>query len=70
MTKHDLTPFTPKALIRTPRLVKGVLGAAMISTALAFAPIAPAYARAAPDSFADLAEKVSPAVVMISYNFV
>ncbi|RLL63691.1 DegQ family serine endoprotease [Paenirhodobacter hankyongi] len=66
MTKHDLTPFTRKALIRAPRLVKGVLGAAMISTALAFTPIAPAYARAAPDSFADLAEKVSPAVVMIT----
>ncbi|MGD9917556.1 MAG: trypsin-like peptidase domain-containing protein, partial [Paenirhodobacter sp.] len=38
----------------------------MISTALAVAPMAPAYARAAPDSFADLAQQVSPSVVMIT----
>ncbi|MFT3689893.1 DegQ family serine endoprotease [Paenirhodobacter sp.] len=62
MTRLTLSLPTPRA----SRLVKGVLGAAMISTALAMAPVTPAFARAAPDSFADLAEKVSPAVVMIT----
>ncbi|HEY0212856.1 MAG TPA: Do family serine endopeptidase [Paenirhodobacter sp.] len=43
-----------------------MIGAAMISTALAVTPMAPAFARAAPDSFADLAERISPSVVMIT----
>lgn len=62
MTRLSLSLSTARA----SRLVKGVLGAAMISTALVVTPMAPAFARAAPDSFADLAEKVSPAVVMIT----
>jgi len=66
MTRHDTTLTRPKALLRAPRLARSVLGAAMISTALAFAPLAPAYARAAPDSFADLVQQVSPSVVMIT----
>lgn len=66
MTRHDTTLTRPKALLRAPRLARAVLGAAMISTALAVAPLAPAYARAAPDSFSDLAQQVSPSVVMIT----
>ncbi|HEY0275224.1 MAG TPA: Do family serine endopeptidase [Paenirhodobacter sp.] len=65
MTKTPLFLFTPKA-IRGTRFVKGVIGAAMITTALAVTPMAPAFARAAPDSFADLSERISPAVVMIT----
>lgn len=65
MIKTTLSLFAPKA-IRGTRLVTGVLGAMMLSTALAVTPMAPAFARAAPDSFADLAERVSPAVVMIT----
>lgn len=66
MTNQILALTTSRMRGRAPRLVKGVLGAAMISTALAVTPMAPAFARAAPESFADLAEKVSPAVVMIT----
>lgn len=50
------------------RLTTGVLGAALLSTALAFGPVAPLTAMAGPtpDGFADLVQKVSPAVVMIT----
>jgi len=50
--------------------LSGALGAAMLAIALAVAPIAPAHARAAPESFADLAEKVSPSVVNITTSTV
>ncbi|MFD2174075.1 DegQ family serine endoprotease [Rhodobacter lacus] len=49
---------------------KTLLGAALVSTALAVAPIAPAHAFAAPESFADLVEQVKPAVVMITTSTV
>lgn len=42
--------------------------AAALGLSLALSPVAlaPVYARGAPESFADLAEQVSPAVVMIT----
>ncbi|TQS72350.1 DegQ family serine endoprotease [Rhodobacteraceae bacterium] len=48
--------------------VRGAVGAAAVAVAMALSPMtaAPGYARAAPDSFADLAEQVSPSVVMIT----
>ncbi len=61
---------TTLSTLKTPRLVKTLLGAAMLSSALAVAPLAPAHARAAPESFADLAEQVSPSVVMITTSTV
>lgn len=60
------TPFTG---LRGRSFAKGVIGAAMLSTALAFGPLAvssAANAGPAPDGFADLVQKVSPAVVMIT----
>ena len=66
MISSTLTPTPRRPAGRMSRLVTGVIGAAMLSTALSVVPLAPAFARAAPDSFADLAEKVSPAVVMIT----
>lgn len=56
--------------LKTPQLVKTLFGAAMLSTALAFAPMAPAHAYAAPESFADLVQKVGPSVVMITTSTV
>jgi serine protease Do len=42
------------------------LCAAMLAVSLAVVPMAPAEARAAPESFADLAEQISPSVVNIT----
>ena len=56
--------------LKTPQLVKTLFGAAMLSTALALAPMAPAHAYAAPESFADLVQKVGPSVVMITTSTV
>ncbi len=56
-------PWRPAALHRALSLA---LAAAMLATPLALVPAAPSEARAAPDSFADLAEQVSPSVVMIT----
>ncbi|SOC07585.1 DegQ family serine endoprotease [Rhodobacter maris] len=50
--------------------VKTLLGVALLSTALTVAPITPAHAFAAPESFADLVEQVKPAVVMITTSTV
>lgn len=44
----------------------GLLAAILLGLGLAFAQVDPAVARAAPDSFADLADKVSPSVVNIT----
>ena len=61
MTNFTLTLFKPK-------LLRASVGASMLAVMLALAPIAiePAEARGAPDSFADLAEQVSPSVVNIT----
>ncbi|MGL4280178.1 MAG: trypsin-like peptidase domain-containing protein, partial [Albidovulum sp.] len=44
----------------------GVLAAILLGLGLTFAQVAPSLARAAPESFADLADQVSPAVVNIT----
>jgi serine protease Do len=44
----------------------GLLAGLVLSVGLIFGGLSPALARAAPDGFADLAEKVTPAVVNIS----
>ncbi|PCD77532.1 DegQ family serine endoprotease [Pseudothioclava arenosa] len=61
MTKLSMTLFKPK-------LLRASVGASMLAVMLALAPVAiePAEARGAPDSFADLAEQVSPSVVNIT----
>ncbi|WP_434095998.1 DegQ family serine endoprotease [Thioclava kandeliae] len=53
---------------RSSRSLRGAVGAAAIAAALAMGPIhaTPVFAEAAPASFADLAQKVSPSVVMIT----
>ncbi|WP_415182255.1 Do family serine endopeptidase [Phaeovulum sp.] len=59
--------MTSLALFPSPRRAGGrVLTAMAIALALAITPVARAEARVAPDTFADLAEKVSPAVVNIT----
>lgn len=53
----------------TPRRMEpftGLLAAILLGLGLTLAPAGPGFARAAPESFADLAEKVSPAVVNIT----
>ena len=68
MTTSALLTKTPT--LRRPaalnRVLSAALAAAMLATPLALVPAAPSEARAAPDSFADLAEQVSPSVVMIT----
>ena len=61
MKKFDLSQLTPRS-------AGGALSVALLAATLAIAPIAPepAFARAAPESFADLAEKISPSVVNIT----
>lgn len=57
------------AIAAAPRKTRGrLMMAAALGLSLALSPmtLAPAYARGAPESFADLAEQVSPAVVMIT----
>ena len=51
-----------------PAFARGVLGATMLALVIGVAPLAPApaFARAAPESFADLAERISPSVVNIT----
>lgn len=48
------------------RLLSAALAAAILATPMALLPASPSAARAAPESFADLAEQVSPSVVMIT----
>lgn len=52
--------------LATPRGVRRILTASMLALSLAFAPGVLAPAQAAPESFADLAQKVSDAVVNIT----
>ncbi len=47
-----------------------LMGAALIGLAIALGPVAEAEARGAPESFADLAEQISPAVVNITTSAV
>ncbi len=57
------------AIAPAPRKARGrMMMAAALGLSLALSPmaLAPAFARGAPESFADLAEQVSPAVVMIT----
>ncbi|MFN4089912.1 MAG: DegQ family serine endoprotease [Alphaproteobacteria bacterium] len=63
---QSILPHGPVATVR--RALIAVTGAVLLSVALpAWAPtVAPAWAKAPPDSFADLSEKVVPAVVNIS----
>ena len=49
-----------------PRVAVRTAAAALFGLSLAFAPVDTAEARGAPDSFAELAEQVSPAVVNIT----
>ena len=58
-------PFRLKAPRRGSALLAIGLG-----LSLAFAPMAPAFARGAPESFADLAEQISPSVVNITTSAV
>lgn len=65
MLKRSSVP----ALVSSPRKARGrLMMAAALGLSLALSPVAmaPALARGAPESFADLAEQVSPAVVMIT----
>jgi serine protease Do len=56
-----------KFVTETRMALRGGIGAAMLALALAVAPLSgPAYARAAPESFADLVDQVSNSVVNIT----
>jgi serine protease Do len=57
-----MTQFSPSRA----RGLKGALGAAMLATMLATMPVAQADAFTAPESFAELAQQVSPSVVNIT----
>ncbi|WP_339107820.1 DegQ family serine endoprotease [Thioclava sp. GXIMD4216] len=61
-----MTIQTPAFL--SAKNVRGAFGAAAVAAAIALTPLhaTPVFAKAAPDSFADLAQKVSPSVVMIT----
>ncbi len=59
-----IQPYTAPA--RSVRL----MGAAMIGLALAFTQVSPSFARGAPESFADLAQNISPSVVNITTSSV
>ena len=61
----ETTPLAP-AGSRHHRPVRALMLALATGLALALAPASPSMARAAPDSFADLADMVSPAVVNIT----
>lgn len=64
-----LTPLAASALPAMPRKPRGrlLMAAALgLSLAVTAAPMTPAFARGAPDSFADLAQQVQPAVVNIT----
>ena len=67
-----MTTTAPLSPARRRGTARGLtlLGAALLSTALAVVPLAPAEARMAPDSFADLVVAVKPAVVMITTSTV
>ena len=56
-------PMTARSTLRAPRRA---LMAATLGLALALPGAAPVFAFGAPDSFADLAEKISPSVVNIT----
>ncbi len=58
--------ITLQASFDRPKAVAGVIWALMLAVALAMGQVIQAEARAAPDSFADLADKVSPSVVNIT----
>ena len=73
MTITAPSALAPLALARRRGPARGLvtlLGAALLTTALTLVPMAPAEARAAPDSFADLVVAVKPAVVMITTSTV
>ena len=61
----ETTPLAP-AGSRHHRPVRALMLALATGLALALAPASPSMARAAPDSFADLADMVSPSVVNIT----
>ncbi|MDR0809859.1 MAG: Do family serine endopeptidase [Gemmobacter sp.] len=60
MTNFDLAPGRPR---RSPLRL---MGAALIGASIALGPVAPVHAGGAPESFADLAEQISPSVVNIT----
>lgn len=60
----EITPLAPAGSRHRP--VRALMLALATGLALALAPATPSVARAAPDSFADLADMVSPAVVNIT----
>lgn len=64
-----LTPLAAQALPAVPRKSRGglLMAAALgLSLAVTALPMTPAFARGAPESFADLAQQVQPAVVNIT----
>ena len=61
--QSQVMTLTPDAGLR--QRVTRLMGALMLGTALALAPVM-SEARGAPDTFADLAQSVSPAVVNIT----
>ncbi len=63
--RSETTPLAP-AGSRHHRPLRALMLALATGLALALAPASPSMARAAPDSFADLADMVSPAVVNIT----
>ena len=62
--RSEITPLAPAGSRHRP--VRALMLALATGLALALAPATPSVARAAPDSFADLADMVSPAVVNIT----
>ncbi len=63
--RSEITPLAPAASRHPLRALMLAL-AIGLALALALAPASPSMARAAPDSFADLADMVSPSVVNIT----
>ena len=60
----------PTLFSAKPRRPSRALMALGLGLSLALAPMAPAFARGAPESFADLAEQISPSVVNITTSAV
>lgn len=64
-----MSDFYQLSLIRKPAPLR-LLAALGLGLTLALTPMAPAFARGAPESFADLAEEISPSVVNITTSSV
>lgn len=60
----------PARLSARPSAALRLMGAALLGLTVAIGPVDPAHARGAPESFADLAEQISPSVVNITTSAV